>query len=56
MNEFLLAATRLELLRTDKVSVTELAEAHICQIERLNPSPNALVGFDLEECFLHSPD
>jgi amidase len=38
----------LELLRTRAISVTELAEAHIRQIERLNPTLNALVDFDAE--------
>jgi amidase len=43
----LASATRqLNLLRACKVSVTELAEAHIRQIERLNPLLNALVDFD----------
>ena len=32
----------------NKVSVTELAEAHIRQIERLNPLLNALIDFDAE--------
>lgn len=50
MNEIVLApATRqLELLRAGQLSVTELAEAHIQQIERLNPALNALVDFDPE--------
>jgi amidase len=50
VNELVLAsATRqLELLRSGKVSVIELAEAHIQQIERLNPVLNALVDFDPE--------
>jgi Asp-tRNA(Asn)/Glu-tRNA(Gln) amidotransferase A subunit family amidase len=50
MSEIVLAsATRqLELLRAGQISVSELAEAHICQIERLNPSLNALVDFDAE--------
>lgn len=49
-NDVVLApATRqLELLRTGQLSVTELAEAHIRQIERLNPVLNALVDFDAE--------
>jgi amidase len=43
----LLPATRqLELLRTHELSVVELAEAHIRQIERLNPKINALIDFD----------
>jgi amidase len=45
----LCSATRqLEMLRTGKASVLELAEAHIRQIERLNPTLNAIVGFDAE--------
>ena len=46
---FLLPAERqLELLRTREISILELAEAHIAQIERLNPQLNALVDFDAE--------
>ena len=39
MNDVVLApaARQLELVRTDKVSVTELADAYIQQIARLNP-------------------
>jgi amidase len=50
MNEIVLAsATRqLELLRTGQISVTELAEAHLEQIERLNPALNAFADFDAE--------
>ena len=50
MTELVLAsATRqLELLRAGEVSIIELAEAHIHQIERLNPRLNALVDFDVE--------
>jgi amidase len=50
MNKVVLApATRqLELLRTGQISVTELAEAHIQQIERLNPALNAFADFDAE--------
>lgn len=50
MNELVLApATKqLELLRAEQVSVTELAEAHIRQIERLNPKINAFADFDAE--------
>jgi len=45
----LASATRqLELLRAGEVSIIELAEAHIHQIERLNPRLNALVDFDVE--------
>jgi amidase len=39
---------QLELLRTREISVLDLAEAHIGQIERLNPQLNALVDFDAE--------
>jgi len=48
MTEIVLdSATRqVELLRSGKISATELAEAHIRQIERLNPVLNALVDFD----------
>jgi Asp-tRNA(Asn)/Glu-tRNA(Gln) amidotransferase A subunit family amidase len=50
MNDVVLApATRqLELLRAGKISAMELAEAHILQIERLNPVLTALVDFDAE--------
>jgi len=50
MNELVLApATRqLELLRSGKISVRELAEAHIEQIERLNPALNAFADYDAE--------
>jgi len=50
MNEVVLApATRqLELLRAGRISVMELAEAHIQQIERLNPALNAFADFDAE--------
>jgi len=40
------AVRQLELLRSGDVSVAELADAHIAQIERLNPVLNALVDFD----------
>ena len=42
------AIRQLELLCTRKLSVLELAEAHIHQIEQLNPVLNALVDFDAE--------
>src|SRR5579872_3284929 len=42
------AVRQLELLRGREISVLELAEAHIRQIERLNPKLNALVDFDAE--------
>ena len=48
MNEIVLAPAvrQLELLRTRQLSVAELAEVHIRQIERLNTELNALVDFD----------
>jgi len=47
MSLTLLPATeQLKLLRQRKISGPELAEAHIEQIERLNPQLNALVDFD----------
>jgi amidase len=42
------ATRQLELLRTRAISVVELAEAHIRQIERLNPTLIALVDFDAD--------
>jgi amidase len=42
------AVKQLELLQTGKISVSELAEAHIHQIERLNPELNAFADFDAE--------
>ena len=50
MNNVILApATRqIELLRAGEISVVELAEAHIHQIERLNPELNAFADFDAE--------
>ena len=50
MNELVLAAAtrQLELLRTGDISSLELAEAHIRQIERVNPVLNAIVDFDAE--------
>ncbi len=42
----LTALRQLELLRNREISVSELAEGHIRQIERLNPVLNALVDFD----------
>ncbi|MGO8759192.1 MAG: amidase [Terracidiphilus sp.] len=50
MNEVVLAPAekQLELLRAGQVTVTELAEAHIRQIERLNPEINAFADFDAE--------
>ncbi|MGA2205912.1 MAG: amidase [Terracidiphilus sp.] len=50
MNDVVLApaARLLELARTGQLSVMELAEAHIRQIERLNPELNAFADFDAE--------
>jgi Asp-tRNA(Asn)/Glu-tRNA(Gln) amidotransferase A subunit family amidase len=50
MNDLVLqtAVRQLELLRSGEVSVAELAEAHIQQIERLNPQLNAFADFDAE--------
>ena len=43
----LMPATRqLELMRSGDISVVELAEAHILQIEGLNPKLNAFADFD----------
>ena len=42
------AANQLELLRNRDVSVRELADAHIRQIERLNPKLNAFADFDAD--------
>ncbi len=42
------AVEQLELVRSGQISVVELAEAHIRQIERLNPALNALVDFDAD--------
>jgi amidase len=43
------AVRQLELLSTGAISVMELAEAHIRQIERLNPRLNAFADFDAEK-------
>jgi amidase len=40
------ATEQLQLIRTGRISVSELAETHIRQIERLNPMLHALVDFD----------
>ena len=50
MSELVLepAVRQLEMLRAGGISVAELAEAHIRQIERLNPSLNAFSDFDAE--------
>jgi len=42
------AVRQLELLRSGDIGVLELAEAHIRQIERLNPELNAFADFDAE--------
>jgi len=42
------AVRQLELLSSGRISVVELAEAHIRQIERLNPALNAFADFDAE--------
>jgi amidase len=42
------AVRQLELLRAGKLSIAELAEAHIRQIERLEPQLNAFADFDAE--------
>jgi amidase len=42
------ATRQLELLHSGKVSVVELAEAYIKQIERLNPQLNAFADFEAE--------
>ncbi len=49
-NDIVLASAvrQLQLLRTGQLSVVELAEAHIRQIERLNPQLNAFADFDAE--------
>lgn len=48
-NVVLAPATRqLELVRTGAMSVVELAEAHLAQIERLNPQLNVFADFDAE--------
>jgi amidase len=40
------ATRQLELLRSKAISIAELAEAHLCQIARLNPQINALADYD----------
>jgi Asp-tRNA(Asn)/Glu-tRNA(Gln) amidotransferase A subunit family amidase len=42
------AVEQLELLRSRKISVVELADAHLGQIERLNPALNAFADFDAD--------
>jgi amidase len=50
MNDLVLepAVRQLELVRAGEISVVELAEAHIRQIERLNPELNVFADFDAE--------
>jgi amidase len=50
MNDVVLtpAVKQIELVRTRQISVTELAETHIRQIERVNPELNAFADFDAE--------
>ena len=50
MNDVVLqpAVRQLEMLRAGDISIIELAEAHITQIERLNPRLNAFADFDAE--------
>lgn len=40
------AIEQLAALRSGQLSITELAEAHVAQIERLNPKLNAFADFD----------
>ena len=42
------ATRQLELLNSGEISVVELAEAHIEQIERLNPELNVFADFDAD--------
>jgi Asp-tRNA(Asn)/Glu-tRNA(Gln) amidotransferase A subunit family amidase len=42
------AVQQLAMLSAGEISIVELAEAHIRQIERLNPQLNAFVDFDAE--------
>jgi Asp-tRNA(Asn)/Glu-tRNA(Gln) amidotransferase A subunit family amidase len=42
------AVEQLRMLRQRRISPLELADEHIRQIERLNPTLNALVDFDAE--------
>ena len=56
MNELVLASAsrQLEILRSGDISVVELAEAHIRQIERVNPVLNAIVDFDPERVLVQA--
>ena len=42
------AVRQLEMLRKREISIAELADAHIRQIERLNPQLNVFADFDAE--------
>ena len=42
------ASRQLDLLQSGAITITELAEAHIAQIERLNPRLNVFADFDAE--------
>lgn len=42
------AVRQLEMLRSGQISITELAETHIAQIERLEPALNVFADFDAE--------
>jgi Asp-tRNA(Asn)/Glu-tRNA(Gln) amidotransferase A subunit family amidase len=50
MNDLVLqsASQQLKLLRAGELTVVELVEAHIRQIERLNPQLNVFADFDVE--------
>src|SRR5580658_8588411 len=51
---FLSAVEQLALLEQRKISALELAEEHIRQIERLNPSLNAFIEFDADAVRAHA--
>jgi amidase len=48
------ATIQLQMLRSGELSVSELAEAHLRQIERLNPQLNAFADFDPERVRSHA--
>jgi Asp-tRNA(Asn)/Glu-tRNA(Gln) amidotransferase A subunit family amidase len=48
------AVRQLELLRAGRISVAELAEAHIRQNERLNPQLNVFADFTRAMCRLRT--
>jgi amidase len=56
MNDLVLApaARQLELVRAGQISAAELSEAHVRQIERLNPQLNAFADFDAERVRAHA--